>query len=151
MAISKLNNPATTYTVDQMIALKNSDAITYKNFSILQKSLQDDSLVYSIDNVIYDYMDEINQYKRLVGFSDMEVVKYKYKPKLFSYDVYGSTECYFVIMALNGICNVKEFDLIDNTIWALNPNDMYTIMNLISRAEKTRIALNRDNINSTSK
>lgn len=151
MATSKLNNPATTYTIDQMIALKNSDSITYKNFSILQKSLQDDSLVYSIDNVIYDYMDEINQYKRLVGFSDMEVVKYKYKPKLFSYDVYGSTECYFVIMALNGICNVKEFDLIDHTIWALNPNDMYTIMNLISRAEKTRIALNRDNINSTSK
>lgn len=151
MAASKLNNPATTYTIDQMIGLKNSDSITYKNFSILQKSLQDDSLVYSIDNVIYDYMDEINQYKRLVGFSDMEVVKYKYKPKLFSYDVYGSTECYFVIMALNGICNVKEFDLIDHTIWALNPNDMYTIMNLISRAEKTRIALNRDNINSTSK
>lgn len=150
MPSSKLNNPATTYTVDQMIALKNSDSITYKNFSILQKSLKDNSLIYSIDNVIYDYMEEINPYKKLVGFSDMEVVKYKFKPKLFAYDIYGATECYFVIMAVNGICNVKEFELLDHTAWALAPNDMYTIMNLIGRAEKTRIALNRDEVNSTS-
>lgn len=150
MANSKLNNPATTYTVDQMIALKNSDSITYKNYSILQKSLKDDNLIYSIDNVIYDYMDVINQYKKLVGFSDMEVVKYKYKPKLFAYDIYGSTECYFVIMAVNGICNVKEFELIDHTAWALAPDDMYSIMNLIGRAEKNRIDINRSEINATS-
>lgn len=150
MANSKLNNPATTYTVDQMIALKNSDSITYKNYSILQRSLKDDNLIYSIDNVIYDYMDVINQYKKLVGFSDMEVVKYKYKPKLFAYDIYGSTECYFVIMAVNGICNVKEFELIDHTAWALAPDDMYSIMNLIGRAEKNRIDINRSEINATS-
>lgn len=143
MVGTKLNNPCTTYTVDQMIALQSSDTITYKNFSILQKSIKDDNLIYSIDNVIYDYMEEINPYKKLVGFSPMETVKYRYKPKLFSYDVYGSTECYFVIMAVNGICNVKQFDLIDHTAWALAPNDMYTIMNLIDRAEKERIALNR--------
>lgn len=146
MASSKLNNPATTYTINQMIALKNSDSITYKNYSILQKSLKDDNLIYSIDNVIYDYMEEINPYKKLVGFTDIEVIKYKYKPKLFAYDIYGSTECYFVIMAVNGICNVKEFELLDKTAWALAPDDMYSIMNLIGRAEKTRIAINRDSI-----
>lgn len=143
---TRLNNAENTYTISQMIALKSSDSITYKNFSILQQSVTDDSLIYSIDNVIYDYMDEIKPYRQLVELTDMEVVKYKYKPKLFSYDVYGSTECYFVIMALNGICNLKEFDLIDHTLWALAPNDMYTIMNLISRAEKTQITLNRQNI-----
>lgn len=143
---SKINDPATTYTISQFIDLKNSDAITYKNYSILQKSLKDSSIIYSIDNVIYDYMDEINPYKKLVGLSDMEVVKYRYKPKLFAYDIYGATETYFVIMAINGICNVKEFELLDHTVWALAPNDMYTIMNLIGRAEKTRITMNRDNL-----
>ena len=146
---SNLNSATTTYTVSQFISLKNSDSITYKNYSILQQSLKDSSIYYSIDNVIYEYMDEINTYKKLVGLSDMEVVKYKYKPKLFAYDLYGATETYFVIMALNGICNVKEFELLDHTVWALAPNDMYTIMNLIGRAEKTRIDMNRSNLGLT--
>ena len=146
---SNLNSATTTYTVSQFISLKNSDSITYKNYSILQQSLKDSSIYYSIDNVIYEYMDEINTYKKLVGLSDMEVVKYKYKPKLFAYDLYGATETYFVIMALNGICNVKEFELLDHTVWALAPNDMYTIMNLTGRAEKTRIDMNRSNLGLT--
>mgnify|MGYP002540818708 CR=1 FL=1 len=62
---SNLNSATTTYTVSQFISLKNSDSITYKNYSILQQSLKDSSIYYSIDNVIYEYMDELAEANHL--------------------------------------------------------------------------------------
>lgn len=135
-----------TYTLSQFISMKDNDEITYRNFSILQKSITDPSMIYSIDNVIYDYLEEMKLYRKLVTVSDQEKIKYKYKPKLLAYDIYGSTEAYFILLAMNGMCNIKEFDLLDNTFWALSPTDMVTFLNTISKAESEYITLNRSNL-----
>ena len=136
--------PAETYTLDQFISMKNSDKITYRNYSILQPSLDDPSIVYSVDNIIYSYMDELKSYRKLVSVSELEKIKYRYKPKLLAYDCYGSTEIYFVLLAINNMCNIKEFDLKDNTFWGLTPSDMVELMNSIYRAEQQYITLNRN-------
>lgn len=138
--------PAETYTLDQFISMKNSDKITYRNYSILQPSLDDPSIVYSVDNIIYSYMDELKSYRKLVSVSELEKIKYRYKPKLLAYDCYGSTEIYFVLLAINNMCNIKEFDLKDNTFWGLTPSDMVELMNSIYRAEQQHITLNRNTL-----
>ena len=127
--------------------MKSSDKVTYRNYSILQKSLDDPTIVYSINNIIYDYMDELKSYRKLVSVTENDKIKYKYKPKLLAYDLYGTTESYFIILALNGMCNVKEFDLKDNTFYALTPSDMTSLMSAIYRAEQNYITLNRNTLN----
>lgn len=144
MIYSKSSSPDTTYTISQFISMKDNDNITYKNFSILQRSSKEPNIMYSIENVIYDYMEEIKQYRKLVAVSDIDKIKYKYKPKLLAYDIYGSTETYFIIMALNGLHNIKDFDLRDNLFWALAPTDMQNLMNTICRAEAEHLTLNRN-------
>lgn len=146
MIYSSSTNVEETYTLSQFISMKDNDEITYRNFSILQKSITDPTMIYSIDNVIYDYLEEMKLYRKLVTVSDQEKIKYKYKPKLLSYDIYGSTEAYFILLAMNGMCNIKEFDLLDNTFWALSPTDMVTFLNTISKAESEYITLNRSNL-----
>lgn len=146
MIYSSSTNVEETYTLSQFISMKDNDEMTYRNFSILQRSITDPTMIYSIDNVIYDYLEEMKLYRKLVTVSDREKIKYKYKPKLLAYDIYGSTETYFILLAMNGMCNIKEFDLLDNTFWALSPVDMVTFLNTISKAESNYITLNRSNL-----
>lgn len=138
-----ITNPNSTYTLSQFISLKDSDNITYPNFSIFNRSLNNEKIVYCIDNLIYTYMDEFNELKRVCTFTTEERLKYIYKPKLLAYDIYGTSESYFVILAINGMCNVKEFDLDNKKLYLLLPKDMSNIMSQIANAEDEYIKLNR--------
>ena len=141
------NLPQETYTLSQFINAKESDTLTYSKLSILQRSLTHPEMVYAIDNVLYTYMDEIKSLRKLVKLTLHEKTKYMYKPKLLSYDIYGSTELYFVLLAMNGQCNLKEFDLVDKRFYALTPVDMTAIINSIMIAEDENIKINRNNLN----
>lgn len=136
----------TTYTIQEFISMKESDEITYNKYSILQPSLSNEKITYSSDNVIYTYMDEIMMMKKKVTLSESDIRRYQYKPKLLSYDIYGSTESYFVILAMNGMCSAKDFNLIDKWIYALKPADFADIMSKIYNAEQQYLILNRASI-----
>lgn len=144
--IASGQGPQETYTISQFIAMKDSDQITYNNYSILQQSLTEPSVYYSIENVIYDYMDELKSYRKLLTLSDLDKKTYQFKPKLLAHNIYGSTEMYFIILALNGMCSIKEFNLIDDTIWAIYPSDLKNLLNTIYRAEASRLQLNRSTV-----
>lgn len=136
-------DPNETYTVKQFISLKDSDYITYPKFSVLNRSITHSTIVYSVDNLIYNYMDEILAKKKICTFTIDEQLKYMYKPKLLAYDIYGSSETYFILLAMNGMCNLKEFDLAERRLNVLMPTDMANLMSQIANAEKEFINLNR--------
>lgn len=139
------SDPAKTYTLDQFINIKSIDTITYSNYSILNRSIDHPELVYAIDNLIYGYMDELKAKQKVCTFTIEQKLQYMYKPKLLAYDVYGTTEAYFVILALNGMCNLKEFDLEEQKCYLLLPADMSLLLGQIYSAEATYRKLNREN------
>ena len=96
-----------TITVQDFIAMKNSDEITYYNFSIVEYLNGYDMF---ITNVLYDYEEELRDLSVFIKLTDVERIKYRYKPYLFAYDLYGTREIAFIIMMLNGIIDPKEFD-----------------------------------------
>ena len=140
-----ITNPNETYTINQFIALKDSDSITYQKYSVLNRSITNSKIVYSIDNLIYNYMDEIMAKKKVCTFTKEEQLKYMYKPKLLAYDIYNSSETYFIILAMNGMCNAKEFDIAEMKLNLLMPSDMANLMSQIANAEQEFIQLNRSN------
>jgi len=103
-----LNEPAKTYTLEQFITMKNTDNMTYNNFSIYgiidgQKILE--------SNLIDDYIDELNTISNIIQLSDEEYKKYKYSPDLLAYDVYGSTQLDFIVLAANDMIDPKDFNI----------------------------------------
>ena len=124
-----------TITVQDFIAMRNSDEITYYNFSIVEYLNGYDMF---ITNVLYDYEEELRDLSVFIKLTDVERIKYKYKPYLFAYDLYGTREMAFIIMMLNGIIDPKEFDY--NKIRVLRYNEVTTIINRIG-------AINEDYIN----
>ena len=99
---------AKTMTVEDFISLGSSDEVTYYNYSLLEYL---NGYEMFITSILYDYEDEISDAVILVALTEEERAKYRYKPYLFAYDIYGATEYKFIIMMLNGIIDPKEFDL----------------------------------------
>lgn len=140
------SDPAKTYKVEDFIDMQENDSFTYATMALYMQSIVDKIIVYSSDNVLYDYLEEIKSKAVDYTFSDSEYMKYKYRPKLLAYDIYGSTELYFVILAMNNTCNIKDFN--KRTIKMLYKSDMSDLLNAIVSAEKNRISLNRESIKS---
>lgn len=141
-ALGISNLPEKTATIEEFIDMKETDDITYAQFSILVKCIGDNSVVqYAQDNIIYDYMNELLESAVEYELTDDEYVKYRYKPKLLAYDLYGSTEIYFVIMALNGMCNIKDFT--KRKLKLLYRSRLIELLNEIYSAESEYIKYNR--------
>ena len=101
------NNPTETYTLEQFILMKTSDTMTYSNFSIYDKI---GDLKVIDHNLIDDYVSELVQLSKIVQLSDEEWKKYRYFPDLLAYDVYGSVQLDFIVLAANDIIDPKDFN-----------------------------------------
>lgn len=108
--ISYASKSDETYTVSQFIDMRSGDDCTYYNYSILGylKGIE-----YPLTSILYDYQDELedSSVSVYIRMTDLEFIKYKYKPWLLAYDIYGSTEMEFIIFALNDILCDREFDI----------------------------------------
>ena len=99
--------PEKTYTLDQFIACQSDDVFCYNNLSFID---QIDNIKYNVYNVASDYLDEITSaYCVDVELTDDQLTRYKYRPKLLCYDIYGSQELYYLILIINDICSIKDF------------------------------------------
>ena len=136
-----------TYTVEDFIELgKDMDDIQYSKFAILSRASANVSnpILYAEHNVIYDYEEEFKKVSLDVEMTNEELNKYIYKPKLLSYDLYGSTELYFVILFINGIYDIKDFN--KRNIKLLKKDTMKEILEAIYNAEQDYINANRSSI-----
>lgn len=150
LALGINNYPEKTATVEEFIEAGSADDITYYNFSILEKYKNDENITveYVMSNIIYDYMDEIMEKAVEIELSDDDYMKYRYKPKLLAYDVYKTTEVYFVILAMNGMCSIKDFT--KRKLKMLYTSDLIDLLNQIYSAEQSRISHNRKHLEDSS-
>lgn len=131
MAISKITNPEKSYTIEQFITFKDDDTASYNNLSFRDKY---DNIIYPIKNIIDDYIDELNELLVDVVMSESEFLRYRYRPKLLAFDIYGNAELDFLILAMNGVCNMKEFD--SRSIKLIKNKDLDNFITSIFNANK---------------
>ena len=85
MAVQGSMSADLAISVQDFIALRSSDEITYYNYSILEYLNGFDMF---LTNLLYDYQDELDEIAVTVSLTPIEKAKYRYKPYLFEYDVY---------------------------------------------------------------
>lgn len=127
-----------TYTIEEFVAAGGAVTLSYHNLSFLE-TLSSGNIDAPIFNVIDDYLQELKNLSIIVEFSDDEYYKYIYKPKLLAHDIYKNPELFFVILAVNGICDVKEFDR--RRIRLIRPSDLNEVMTYIYNANMNLINL----------
>lgn len=100
--------PQNTYTLDQYIACQSDTIMCYANSSFIDKLGNIKQPAY---NVVSDYIEELrsDDYCVSVELTDEQLTKYKYRPKLLCYDLYGNGELHFIILLMNDMYSVKQF------------------------------------------
>ena len=136
--------PNLTYTIDQFIACKSSESMCYHNLSFVD--IHDD-MAYDSYNVLSDYVDEIkDEYCVKIKLSDDEMSRYKYRPKLLCFDVYGSTELAFIILIINDMSNTKQF--VKKVLYMPRRDSMTQLIRYLINANSSAIsAYNKKNSN----
>ena len=88
------------------IAYGKTLTISYQNLSLTEIF---NDIKFPMFNIIQDYIEELKDEAITITFTDKEYYKYKYKPRLLSAYLYGSTEFFPIILQLNDIASEKEF------------------------------------------
>lgn len=125
--------PSQTYTVEDFISVGHGISVTYDKYSY--KELLSNGTEIAILNVINDYMRDFKDHAVQVKLTDDEYRKWRYKPKLMCYDIYGNQEIYWVIMLLNGMIDVKDFNLESKKLLLIPTADMSNLMSAVYNAE----------------
>lgn len=126
----------TTFTLDQFADSKSSNDISYYSMSLLEKD-PDNNIEYDVFNVVSDYINELKAMSSTVVLSENEYYTYRFKPKLLADYLYGNTELYFIILWLNDMWSVKDFDL--REIKLIKNTELSDALSKINSAEKAFI------------
>ena len=120
-------------TIEDFIRSYTSEDIKVSAF-FLQQVLTTDAgkkLLVNFNNLTIKYMPELKSMRVKVTMTEEEYQKYKYNPKFLSYDIYGTTELWFMILEANELHSAIQFDY--QTIYLYTTdivNKMARILNL---------------------
>lgn len=126
----------TSFTLDQFADSKSSNDISYYSMSLLEKD-PNTNIEYDVFNVVSDYMNELKKMSHPVTLSETEYYTYRFKPKLLAKYLYGNTELYFIILWLNDMWSVKDFNL--RTIKLIKNTELSEVLSKINASEKSFI------------
>ena len=141
MSINGTMSSDLAVSVQDFIALRSSDEITYYNYSILEYLNGFDMFV---TNLLYDYQDEFDDIAVTISFTPVKRAKYRYKPYLLAYDLYGSAEAKFIIMMMNNIIDPKEFDF--DKVNVIRYGDLITILSRMQAVNEDYLNNNRSKL-----
>lgn len=130
-----MSRPQETYSLEDFVNVGEDTTITYNTMSMSENV---GNIRFPILNVIDDYIEELESMSEYVSLTEDQKFKFKYRPKLLAEYLYGNGELYFIILLINGICNVKEFTLTTD-IKLIPKDDLISLLKQIYKSEKKQI------------
>ena len=130
--------------ITQFISKYNADTFRYN--TLYQKQVvqpEDRKLTIPWDGLLSKYRNELSQYERTYTFTDEEYAKYAYNPKRLSYDLYGTTEFWDLILRLNELYSTSDFDLRTLKLYS---GGFYSAITSIISAEQPFTNINEEEV-----
>lgn len=128
-------------TIKRFINEYNTDEFTIDKCFLKEILIKDDGgkIIINDMEIFDEYLEELSSKCRYIQMDDAKLNYFKYNPKLFSYEIYGTTELWFLILQLNEMHTCAEFDR--NTL-KLFPTSIVDIILDIFELEKNSINQN---------
>lgn len=100
-------------------------------------------IIINYTSVLDKYFDLITKNLTVYTMTDLDFQKYKFQPKLLSYDMYGTTELWSAILKVNNLFSASQFT--QQTINIFN-SQIFEILNEILILEAPEIKKNNSEI-----
>ena len=91
--------------------------------SVLTNS-NDEKFIINITNVFEQYYEILLENTVIVTLTDEEYLKYRFKPKVLSFDLYGTVELHYLLLRLNHVYSVINFDFTELRVFNTNIIDL---------------------------
>lgn len=86
-------------------------------------------LLINNDSLLSKYKRELMQYRDQMTLDTSQYIKYRFNPKRFAYDIYGTTELWFAVLHANELYTVNQFDL--ERVFYYTPNAFVAITRML--------------------
>ena len=140
-----MTNGINSYTTISSLS-EYEDRLNLSHNKLFLKSLiksEDNNLIINSTSLANKYYDYILKSVVTVTLKNNEYMKYRYQPKLFCNDMYGTTELWSLLLKVNNFNSVSEFNT--KKIKAFDTN-IFKILNEILINENDNINENNENI-----
>jgi hypothetical protein len=108
----KFNRIKTTSTLQQLIMAGKHLQYTADKISLKDYIKRDDGsvVVFNLYSLTDRYMDDLEQFIMTIELSDSEYLKYRFQPKKLCLDVYNCPDLAPLILKINNMVSLLEFD-----------------------------------------
>lgn len=133
-------------TIQQQIAYGNALKISNSTLNY-QKVLavNSDKMVINFESILTDYRYFLDKHITTKTFTNDEYLKYRFRPKSLSYDLYSTIEYASLLLVINHVVSVSEFDFQTVNIY---DDQVQTFLNEVLNKEKSKITANTATVNS---
>jgi len=133
------------YTIEEFIKEYNQETINYGTLHLKEVFQKDDGnlSILSSESVLSNYDDELKKYVVTLTLTDSEFNKFQYNPKFLSFELYNTTELWFMLLHANELYYSGQFDINPIKVYS---SDIVNIIDRILNLEKQYIDLNREDV-----
>ena len=109
-------------TINELISLGKQLKISSETMSIKEivTNTHNERFIVNFTSVIDRYYDILLDHTSVVKLTDEEYLRYRYKPKLLSEELYGTQELHSLLLRLNHITSVIQFDFTELRVFNTN-------------------------------
>lgn len=118
-------------TMKEQISDMEEDQVSYRNLHTnmhIRNASSDDIIKIPYKSIIRDYMPFFEKTIISLPLTHEDRARYRFRPKLMSYNLYDTTELWFAILELNNMKSVAEFNL-EKDPKVFIPQDFRKILN----------------------
>jgi hypothetical protein len=109
-------------TIQSIIEDGKELKMTIKDLSLKEviTNSSGEMFVVNMYNLYEKYYELLLEHTTLVTLSDADYMKYRFKPKLLSKDLYGTVELHYMLLRLNHVYSVINFDFTEMRVFNAN-------------------------------
>lgn len=132
-------------TIKDYIQSGRKASLKMPNYFYTGVLVDDSTRLYVLDDsILIPYDNILNQHRITYTMKDEEYRKYKYNPWRVAYDVYGTTELWFLILHANEMYSAMEFNIKTLDMYT---DDIFNILDEILTIEDSNMRKNQSEVN----
>lgn len=135
-SIGGSSEPKLTSSLEDFVIAGEGSTVNYHSFSLLENVGE---YKFPIFNVLDDYQEELEAISTEYELTDAWVKRYAYRPRLLAYELYGDGELYFILLMINGMASIKEFNLSNKKIKYPSKERLTEFLKQVFKSEKKQI------------
>lgn len=116
--------------IEDQIELGSKEPVSHSVLHMKAKIIDkyEDKIIHCSMPLVTKYGDLLNPYIEEVEFDEYEFLKYKYKPRLLSLDIYDTPELWSAILLINNMVSVIDFTKRKIKLFKTNIMDIFEEM-----------------------